>query len=91
MQARQCVCIHVVLCDIYTLNIEFAYDKRTYIHTCVSEMFLLFFIIISESALKCQLSWAFRCNTKMKYEEQMILRNVETLYLTGSVDVVIAW
>jgi len=38
IQSSQCVCFHVVLCDIYILNIQIVCDTRTCIHTCVSQM-----------------------------------------------------
>jgi hypothetical protein len=38
IQTSQCVCFHVVLCDIYILNIHIVCDTRTCIHTCVSQI-----------------------------------------------------
>ena len=87
IQTSQCVCFHVVfVISTYWIFKLFATHAHAYTrvyHKC--------FIVISESVLNCQLSWAFRCSPKMKYEEQVILQIVEDLYLTGYVDVVIAW
>jgi hypothetical protein len=76
IQTSQCVCFHVVLCDIYILNIQIVCDTRP----CITPVCHKCFFVISESDLKCQLFWVLRCSPKMKYEEQIILRNVENLY-----------
>ena len=60
-------------CPLWYLHIEYWICLRhTHMHTHVCHK--CFFFIISEYAVKCQISWSFRCSAKisLKYEKQII-------------------